>query len=365
MVVTTLGGGILGAAVLGGGAALLAGGAQSKAAEKAGSLQARTGREAALLQLQATQEAIAEQRRQFNLSRFDLAPYRETGVPALAQYAALSGIRRVRQAPALAEIERGKLSPAGELLSLLSRGGGLDGRSGGGRISGMSANGGGNGNGGEMSPESGPAGPEGRFLHNLLSFGMPAPMNLVGLLGRAIHKATGAGASITAEDAAAAEAIMGNVVGGPVDSIGGLGDEVDFGDGGFGGPTGFEETSTGETIAEAGGAVPGDGGFAAPAPTGREGLVGELGGSSVGVPSRMTLVNLGNYYQDPVTGNNYSLRRGSQLIDSGSAVGGGGFSGPTGFEETPWGETIAEAGGAEPGFDDDDGFSGGYDAGWT
>ena len=245
--VENIGAAILGASVLGGGAALLAGGSQASAAKKAGGLQARTAREAALLQLQATQEAIAEQRRQFNLSRFDLAPYRETGVPALAQYATLSGIRRVRQGGSpLAEIEQGRPSSAGELLSLLSRGGGLDGRSGGGRISGMSANGGGNGNGGGINPDTGiPPGPLGRALHTLLSLGMPFPMNLVGLIGGGINLATGAGSSVTAEDAEEAKAIMAAVRGGPVDSIGGLGDEVDFDDDddGYAGGGGYGDAS--------------------------------------------------------------------------------------------------------------------------
>ena len=74
---------IIGGSVLSGGAALLAGGAQADAAS-----------EAAALQAQATRESVGEQRRQFNLLRGDLAPYRETGANALAQYAALYGIGR-------------------------------------------------------------------------------------------------------------------------------------------------------------------------------------------------------------------------------------------------------------------------------
>ncbi len=72
---------ILGGAILGGGASLLAGGAQSDAAGNASSLVA-----------QATQDAIAEQRRQFDLAYGDLEPYRNVGQNALGQYAALWGI---------------------------------------------------------------------------------------------------------------------------------------------------------------------------------------------------------------------------------------------------------------------------------
>lgn len=72
---------LLGGAILGGGASLLAGGAQADAAGDAAALSAA-----------ATREAVAENRRQFELSREDLAPYRDTGVNALSQYAALYGI---------------------------------------------------------------------------------------------------------------------------------------------------------------------------------------------------------------------------------------------------------------------------------
>ena len=74
---------IIGSAAISGGAALLAGGAQADAASQAAALQA-----------EATRESVGEQRRQFNLLRGDLAPYRETGQNALAQYAALYGIGR-------------------------------------------------------------------------------------------------------------------------------------------------------------------------------------------------------------------------------------------------------------------------------
>ncbi len=60
----------------------------------AGSEQADAAEDAAQLQLQGQREAIAEQRRQYEQTREDFAPYRETGVNALAQYAALYGIGR-------------------------------------------------------------------------------------------------------------------------------------------------------------------------------------------------------------------------------------------------------------------------------
>ena len=70
-------------AVISGGAAILAGGAQADAAQEAAGLQA-----------EATRLSVEEQRRQFNLMRLDLAPYRETGATALAQYGALYGVGR-------------------------------------------------------------------------------------------------------------------------------------------------------------------------------------------------------------------------------------------------------------------------------
>lgn len=76
-------GAIIGSAVIGGAASLFAGSEQADAA-----------RDAAGLQAQATQLSIAEQRRQFDLAREDLAPYRETGTAALAQYGALYGVGR-------------------------------------------------------------------------------------------------------------------------------------------------------------------------------------------------------------------------------------------------------------------------------
>ncbi len=69
---------IAGASVVSG---LLGAGASSKA-----------GKQAA----EATREATAEQRRQFDLARGDLAPYRETGYGALDQMAEMQGLRPAR-----------------------------------------------------------------------------------------------------------------------------------------------------------------------------------------------------------------------------------------------------------------------------
>ena len=73
---------IVGGAVVGTVGSSLAAGAQADAAGDAAAVQA-----------QAQREATAEQRRQYNQTREDLAPYRDTGNNALQQYAALSGIR--------------------------------------------------------------------------------------------------------------------------------------------------------------------------------------------------------------------------------------------------------------------------------
>lgn len=60
---------------------ILGGNSSSKAAAKAGDLQYR-----------ATQDAIAEQRRQFDVTRNDYAPYLEVGVNALGQQGNLVGL---------------------------------------------------------------------------------------------------------------------------------------------------------------------------------------------------------------------------------------------------------------------------------
>ena len=51
-------------------------------------LQSDATSDAAEAQAESTREGIAEQRRQFDLTRTDFAPYRETGVNALRQFAA-------------------------------------------------------------------------------------------------------------------------------------------------------------------------------------------------------------------------------------------------------------------------------------
>lgn len=56
--------------------------------------QASAAGQAAGLSYEAQMAAIAEQRRQYDQTREDLAPYRETGENALTQYAALYGIGR-------------------------------------------------------------------------------------------------------------------------------------------------------------------------------------------------------------------------------------------------------------------------------
>lgn len=74
---------ILGGALIGGGASLAAGSMQADAAEGAGALY-----------LQGQREAIAEQRRQYDQNRTDLAPWRETGSAALSEYGRLYGVGR-------------------------------------------------------------------------------------------------------------------------------------------------------------------------------------------------------------------------------------------------------------------------------
>lgn len=74
---------ILGSAIVGGGAALYAGSEQAGAAREGGTLMA-----------QAQRESIAEQRRQYDVTREDFAPYRETGAAALGEYGALFGVGR-------------------------------------------------------------------------------------------------------------------------------------------------------------------------------------------------------------------------------------------------------------------------------
>jgi len=78
-----VGAAIAASAVVGGVTSSMAAGAQANAAGDAGALS-----------LQAQMASIDEQRRQYNQTRTDLAPYRETGQNALSQYSALFGIGR-------------------------------------------------------------------------------------------------------------------------------------------------------------------------------------------------------------------------------------------------------------------------------
>jgi hypothetical protein len=74
----SVGAAIIGSSVLSAGASLIAGGQQAGAA-----------RDAAALQAEATRESVAEQRRQFDLTRADFAPWRDTGVAALNRLSAM------------------------------------------------------------------------------------------------------------------------------------------------------------------------------------------------------------------------------------------------------------------------------------
>lgn len=74
---------IVGAAAVSAGGSYLASRTQAKSADRAAGLQA-----------QAAADATAESRRQFDMARADLAPYRETGQTALSEYGALFGVGR-------------------------------------------------------------------------------------------------------------------------------------------------------------------------------------------------------------------------------------------------------------------------------
>jgi hypothetical protein len=74
------------------GTSLIGGILGSNAAKSAANTQAQAARDAAAAQLQGTEEAIAENRRQYDLARQDLTPYRQTGVNALRSLAYYSGV---------------------------------------------------------------------------------------------------------------------------------------------------------------------------------------------------------------------------------------------------------------------------------
>lgn len=76
-------GAIVGSAVIGAGASMMASKTQAKGADRAAQLQA-----------EAQRQALEEQKRQFDLTRSDFAPYRETGTNALAELGRNFGIGR-------------------------------------------------------------------------------------------------------------------------------------------------------------------------------------------------------------------------------------------------------------------------------
>jgi len=74
---------VTGGALISGAASYFGGREQSRAAKEAGALQAA-----------AMDRATAEQRRQYDVSRADLAPYREAGTTAMGEYGRLFGVGR-------------------------------------------------------------------------------------------------------------------------------------------------------------------------------------------------------------------------------------------------------------------------------
>ena len=74
------------------GGSLLGGVLSDNASSDAASTQANAASSAAQMEAQAAQQAIAEQRRQFDLSRSDLTPWRETGTAALGRLSQMTGL---------------------------------------------------------------------------------------------------------------------------------------------------------------------------------------------------------------------------------------------------------------------------------
>jgi hypothetical protein len=74
---------IIGSAIVGAGSSLYAGSQQADAAERAGGVYAN-----------AQMASVAEQRRQYNQTREDFAPWRETGATAVEEYGRLYGVGR-------------------------------------------------------------------------------------------------------------------------------------------------------------------------------------------------------------------------------------------------------------------------------
>lgn len=74
------------------GVSLVGGALSNDASSDAANTQANAANSAAQLEAQAAQRALEEQRRQFDLSRSDLAPWRSTGSAALDQLSLMTGI---------------------------------------------------------------------------------------------------------------------------------------------------------------------------------------------------------------------------------------------------------------------------------
>lgn len=72
--------------------AVISGIAASRSSKKAAAARAAAAKTGAAAQRESSQEAIAEQRRQFDITQEGLAPFREAGVGALQQQQALLGL---------------------------------------------------------------------------------------------------------------------------------------------------------------------------------------------------------------------------------------------------------------------------------
>ena len=97
---------LLGGALVGGGLSAITASKGAKAAERAAGIQAEAATEAGELQAAATEKAIEEQRRQFDVTQELMAPFREAGVSALEQQQALLGLAGAgAQAEAMAGLQ--------------------------------------------------------------------------------------------------------------------------------------------------------------------------------------------------------------------------------------------------------------------
>lgn len=88
-----------------------AGAMGSSAANNAANLQAQAANQAGQLQYQASQDALAEQRRQFNITQGNIAPWLQTGQGALGNLAYLMGIPSQAQAQGAAPPASGGAPP--------------------------------------------------------------------------------------------------------------------------------------------------------------------------------------------------------------------------------------------------------------